>query len=589
MARPVSGKIRTTVARVKQKNGDIYVYERQTRYDPAAGYTRILSSELLGKIPAGTSEMVPTRPRKSPKNSAKAAENGLARETDPAGLSGILDWIGEKSGIDHDLGLVFGEETAAMLIAIARMRLAEGSFSYRRFEKWQRLHGSPCGSLPVTEGRLSGFFDRLGEHEALFREYFRVRAARCKNSPLAAMDTTSRPEETDEADELSLLRLLTVCSMTSGQPVAFVRLHDELKEAAVLEAGFKELGRLGVFQKADGSNPGAFPGSFPVVTDMGLSDASLDNAGNVALYVQQNISFVSGISLDTPWVHEALEAHRADLNKSDSFFLQDRLYKACTVIAEQDFHSAEGRDAAAASKEQKKARLYLHFFFDSTACSSEKAALQHTLDVLGRQIEEGICCTDTAQSLADRFLIVSKGKNKSVQRNEKALLEEQKDYGIFCLVSDTEEDPRKALRCWLERCDIESFFSRQEERPEGRHVPSLSMQASAGYLFAQFVALGYSMYFQEALQRVLARLSGECRTDDDPDRTLDDGLNDDLKENLKDWLLESSAVEVLDLFDGIERVRLRTSQDSAWKETDREEEQTAGLLEALLKEEAPCL
>ena len=59
MTRPFSGKVHTGLTRQKQKNGDIYILERTTKYDPEVGYTRNLSYKLIGKIKAGTTEMVP--------------------------------------------------------------------------------------------------------------------------------------------------------------------------------------------------------------------------------------------------------------------------------------------------------------------------------------------------------------------------------------------------------------------------------------------------------------------------------------------------------------------------------------------------
>ncbi len=586
MARPVSGKISTDEVRVKQKNGDIYVYERQTKYDPAVGDTINLSCKLIGKIPAGTSEMVRTRAKKSYGSSAKAAKTGSPEGKSPAGLSDILDWIGEKSGIDHDLGMVFGEETCALLIALARMRLTEGRFSFSDFERWQMHHGSPLGNQVVTEVMWRDFFDKLGEEQDfLFMRYFRARAARCSSEKLAAMDTADMPEEREgeEADDMSLLRLLTVCSMRSGQPVAFVRLHDELKETAVLEKGFEDLGDLDIWREARGAFlravQRATPGSFPVVTDRGLYDA-----GNVALYMEQDISFISGIILYTPWVYEAFEAHRHELEKADSFFLDNRLYKACTVIAEPDFSSEEGRDASVSSMEKKGGRLYLHFYFDSLGCSNEKAALHFWIDEMTQMIQNGLSFPEEAGSMAERLLIVSKGKNKSVQCNEKALIEEQKDYGIFCLASNTVADPREALRYCLERNTISAFFHHKKHTIfEEICTPSRSLQENDGYLFARFVALGYCTYFQEALQRVIARLSRQDSADSEADRAL--------KDDLKDWLCESSPEEVLDLFDCIESLRHRPSRkaDSVWNEQDRKDEERARLLEALLREEAPCL
>lgn len=42
----------------------VYVYERVTGYDPKTQKTKTLSTRLLGKILAGSTEMIPTRPKK---------------------------------------------------------------------------------------------------------------------------------------------------------------------------------------------------------------------------------------------------------------------------------------------------------------------------------------------------------------------------------------------------------------------------------------------------------------------------------------------------------------------------------------------
>ena len=58
-----SGEIKTKIVRVPQKNGDIYLMERQTQYDPAKKYNRVISSKLVSKIPKGEKDPVPTRPK----------------------------------------------------------------------------------------------------------------------------------------------------------------------------------------------------------------------------------------------------------------------------------------------------------------------------------------------------------------------------------------------------------------------------------------------------------------------------------------------------------------------------------------------
>lgn len=66
MSKQITGKTTTSVWKQKRKNGDIYVWERQTVYIPETRKTKELSRKLLGKIPAGSAdgEIVPTRPKR---------------------------------------------------------------------------------------------------------------------------------------------------------------------------------------------------------------------------------------------------------------------------------------------------------------------------------------------------------------------------------------------------------------------------------------------------------------------------------------------------------------------------------------------
>ena len=64
MSRPRIGKIHIGERQEKRKNGDIYIYERVTKYNPKTKKTVTISGKLKGKILAGTTEIIPTRPKK---------------------------------------------------------------------------------------------------------------------------------------------------------------------------------------------------------------------------------------------------------------------------------------------------------------------------------------------------------------------------------------------------------------------------------------------------------------------------------------------------------------------------------------------
>lgn len=64
MARKPTGKVIKNRAQVLQKNGDIYIYEREYRYNPETRKTERILNKLVAKIPKGTDKEVPTRPKK---------------------------------------------------------------------------------------------------------------------------------------------------------------------------------------------------------------------------------------------------------------------------------------------------------------------------------------------------------------------------------------------------------------------------------------------------------------------------------------------------------------------------------------------
>ena len=65
MPAKASCEIKTRTVKQPQKNGDIYVIERQTQYDPVKKYNVVLSSRIIGKIPKGETSVVATRPKRS--------------------------------------------------------------------------------------------------------------------------------------------------------------------------------------------------------------------------------------------------------------------------------------------------------------------------------------------------------------------------------------------------------------------------------------------------------------------------------------------------------------------------------------------
>ena len=99
MGRQFRDKIHVGQRKQRQKNGDIYILERTTKYDPETKKTLTIAQKLLGKIPAGQTEMIPTRPKRPD------GEKASLTTRKHTGLTDILSHIGKASGIDAHIRL----------------------------------------------------------------------------------------------------------------------------------------------------------------------------------------------------------------------------------------------------------------------------------------------------------------------------------------------------------------------------------------------------------------------------------------------------------------------------------------------------
>ena len=115
----------------RQKNGDVYVLERTTKYDPTTKKTITLGQKLLGKIVRGTTEMVPTRAKRP-----DGYRSGSATRKH-TGVTDILDFVGRDSNIDADVRKAFPQGGVAdKILSIARYWIATGGQTLPRMAAW---------------------------------------------------------------------------------------------------------------------------------------------------------------------------------------------------------------------------------------------------------------------------------------------------------------------------------------------------------------------------------------------------------------------------------------------------------------------
>ena len=111
MPRKASGAIKVGTIRERQKNGDIYIYERKTKYDPNKKYSDTISKILIGKIVNGTDEIVDTRPKRriiNPTSGPGVAPPEITRRH--VGMLDIICHVADKSGITAEINRAVGRD-----------------------------------------------------------------------------------------------------------------------------------------------------------------------------------------------------------------------------------------------------------------------------------------------------------------------------------------------------------------------------------------------------------------------------------------------------------------------------------------------
>ena len=231
MTRKASGKQQVLTIKRKRPNGEIYVYERVSEYNPDKRYYVQVSSKLIGKILPGETEIIPTRPKKNSKK--KNEENSKQATRNNVGLTSILDWIGKESGIDDDLYNSTDRGTAQKILSIVRYWLANPDKAIPQIEEWQITHEVPYEDGVSTDACYDLMKD-IGQDVSIQQKYFKYRAASSSSKTSVAVDSTTIYSYSENLNDvrfgfnkdkngLPTVKLLTLFSLENHQPIAFIR------------------------------------------------------------------------------------------------------------------------------------------------------------------------------------------------------------------------------------------------------------------------------------------------------------------------------------------------------------------------------
>jgi len=552
MPAKASGEVKTRIVHDPQKNGDIYVLERQTLYDPLKKYNRVLSTRLLSKIPKGSEVPVATRPKKPDFGNEAEIPLEITASRERIGMMEIVDHIGNVSGIDGGIYSNTDLGTAQKIISIARYLLASNGQTLPGVLAWQFSHRLPYED-GISEDIYHDLFVQVGRDESLQQNFFLSRCADIVGKPVLGYDSTAistysenqieaRYGYNKEEDGLKTIKLLTLYSIETRQPIAFTKQPGNLPDVITIENALKQLSMLGL-------------GNAEIITDNGYYSEH-----NLAALFLADFDFVTLVKTGLKWVRAEIEAHADDFGRVSSTCPFDTGTRGISVMLMREFvkirkYASKKSGLAKGDEEIFSRRVYLSIFFNSMRKAEEDIQFDEDLIELRGIIEKGAKADGlpkAAQDKVKKYLHVKRwGSKIHVSYNEAACREAKRHFGYFALVSNCEKDPFECLRKYRKRETIESFFESFKQRADGTRVRVWDSNTLRGRMFVQFVALCYYEYLSNEIRNMKPTLGIPIG---DPEH--DSATNIKLEKKLKAWLDNSPIYLVLQWFDTIEGVKV---------------------------------
>ena len=557
MPAKASCEVKTRTVHQPQKNGDIYVIERKTQYDPVKKYNVVLSSRIIGKIPKGETSVVPTRPKRSSEEKAwvsNVPDPPVAASRRKVGMMDIIDHIGKASGIDDAIYAAADQGTAQKILSLARYLLGTNGQSFPGITTWQFMHPLPYED-DLSEDIYHDLFESVGKDESLIQSFFESRLSSLGGKALLAYDSTTVSTYSGRISEvrygfnkahdgLETVKLLSLYSIETCQPVAFTKQPGNQPDVITIENALKQMQVLGI-------------NNAEIVTDNGYYSEK-----NLAELLHAHFDFITLIKNSIKWVKKELESHLDEFRTTSSACPFDINTHGITIMRIQEFsrtrkYASTKKGLAEGAEETFRRRIYLHLYFNPLRRVEQDTAFDKDIFELKTLIEDGASEEDLSDSAAEKarkFLHIRHyGSKCTATFNEKSIAAQKKYHGCFALVSNCEKDPFECLRKYRRRETIEFFFESGKQRADGSRTRVWSSECLMGRMFVQFVALCYYEYLSEQLRQIKQGLASEIA---DPRNEPAELLKN--KKKLLSWLKNTPIYLTLQWFDAVEEVKVST-------------------------------
>ena len=554
MPRKASGAIKVGFVRERQKNGDIYIYERKTKYDPNKGYSVTISKTLTGKIVNGTDKVVDTRPKRRKVDHVSMIDKDASEVTKRhVGMLDIVSHVASKSGISAEINRASGNDKgiAQKIQTLVWYDFATDGETWPGLVPWTTKYAGllPYRESPISQDMYHDLFVYLGHNERIKQSIFKHRAETMGDGELLALDSTTIYTESENLnvgrsaphkDKLikNVYKVVEIYSITSRQPVAYARIPGNISDGSTVENALKQLDLLEC-PKVE------------VVADSGYSAES-----NMTTMIKNGYPFIMHVPADTRWIQPLIEGHRELLMNGGEIIHCDPKFSGVTVMQMHDFAYKRQRASKKSGLEKGETeilskRVYVHIYYSSLKKADEDIKFRMQYDAVRSDILSGAYLTPEDQKFADQYMDISYWGDRitGIEVNAKAYEKRCRYHGFVVLVAQKEKDTNAALEKYRAREYVEEDFKNSKSHTGGNHPRVWDDDTLDGQMLVQFLAQSMHESFETMLRNLRDTLAI-------PTGDIEHDTSEKLKEEkrLKNWIRKTSMHNILSWFDAIEEM-----------------------------------
>ncbi len=548
------GNVIISTYKENRPNGDKYVWEKRSIYIPEKKYNKILSRKLLGKIPKGESEMIPTRPKRESRSLLVAGDEkqpAVSAKAFHSSYFAIIKHVCEKSGVREQVVKILrgNKGLQQKLLTTVWFDFASDGDTWPGIVPWSTKHqGSLPYVSPISEDMYHDLFVELGRSVTARQKLFDLRARAYGTSHLLALDSTTvetfsenigTARSAPHKDTLikNVYKVVMFYSIDARQPVAYAKIPGNISDMSTVSNAVVQLRSLDMRD-------------VEFVADSGYcSDL------NMGTMLKSGFEFIMHIPSDTRWVSSFIEKHREELIHSGTVLQcePEFSFKTLEVSHKLSYERLRGSAKKGLEKgdiELFDAKLHLFIYYSSLQKGIEDKRQREKYSYIRDDLLKGVSLDPADKKYCEKYMLIQTnpaGEVIEVCPNHPAFIRQSRLNGFIVLVASKEKDADLCLTKYRRREYIEEGMKNYKGHTGGDRPRKWSDETLDGQLLVQFLSLSMHESFESMLRylkQTLALPTGEAKHDK--------AENIRIEKSLRNWIRKTSLHRILDWFSAVD-------------------------------------